>query len=536
MRTLLIAAALVVAAAAQQSSKTTGSISGTVRDPTTGTPLAEVSVYIMGSVSPADTTTDSVGHYTLRGLVPGSHRVNVMGIKSGRLYTSRMVTLGTGQDLTSIDFPLQAFGEISGKVLDENKEPVPGRTVFLVGREYRLGNLEYVYASVAATDDQGAYRLERVTPGRAFLLVVQKAPGKLSAVSDAPADPKLRKKVFPPTYYPGSTFMDGAQPLILRSGERREGVDFQLTRVPSFCIEGVLEAGSAPASLDFQIAPRRPTSGWMGSSGFFTMMPFGQTGPDGKIRVCELSPGDYQLTVSQRAAKRDDCPPFFGTTQVSITDRDVRNVRAEARPRLPISGEVVWDGTPPDKPLDSKLSINLQPLTRGLVMGEDESLTAKSSIPGEFNYPGLLMDEYKPGVRGLPKDLYIKDLTYAGISVLRAPLRLGSAIGNATLRITLARDGGTIDAKVADKDGNPVPDSRVLIMPAEANTEATLAAALITGQTDQKGTYTTSALAPGKYHILASTTPIDMSPECNRQTLPSAHPAPKRSSSPRMRT
>jgi hypothetical protein len=116
--------------------------------------------------------------------------------------------------------------------------------------------------------------------------------------------------------------------------------------------------------------------------------------------------------------------------------------------------------------------------------------------------------------RDLPKDLYVKDITYAGASILRSPLRAGSAIGNATLRITLARDGGTINAKVADKESNPVPDSYVLIMPAEATTEAALAAALITGQTDQKGIHTTNALAPGKYLVLASTTPTDMSPEC----------------------
>jgi hypothetical protein len=378
---------------------------------------------------------------------------------------------------------------------------------------YRLGALEYVYAGVAKTDDQGFYRMERVRPGRALLLLAQRAPVKMSAVSDAPADSKLRKKHFPPTYYPGSTFMDAAQPLILRSGERREGVDFQLTRVPSFCVEGVLAAGGAPAALNFQIGPRRPANGRLGDSVFYTMMPFGQTGPDGKIRLCELTPGDYQLTVSQRAAKTNDCPPFFGIAQVSITDRDVRNLLVDVPPRLPIPGEIVWDGTPPDKPLELKLSINLRPLTRTEFMGEDEGLTIKPSIPGELNFPGVLLDEYQVQLSGLPKDLYVKDITYAGASVLRAPLRVGSAIGNATLRITLARDGGVINAKVADKDGNPVPDSYVLIMPAEATTEAALAAALMNGQTDQNGVYTTNALAPGKYLVLASTTPVDTSPE-----------------------
>ncbi|MCE5309532.1 MAG: hypothetical protein LLG20_17960, partial [Acidobacteriales bacterium] len=175
--------------------------------------------------------------------------------------------------------------------------------------------------------------------------------------------------------------------------------------------------------------------------------------------------------------------------------------------------EVVWDGTPPDKPLDTKISITLEHVTRAPFTGEDESLTAKSSIPGEFNFPGVLADEYTPTLRGVPKDLYVKDITYAGASVLRAPLRVGSAIGNATLRISLARDGALVNAKVADKDGNPVPDSYVLIMPAEASTEAALAAALITGQTDQTGVHKSNALAPGKYLMLASTAPVDMSPE-----------------------
>jgi 5-hydroxyisourate hydrolase-like protein (transthyretin family) len=512
MRTLLIAAALVAAAAAQESAKSTGSISGVVKDVTTGTPQAEVTVFVRGSASQTKAVTDSDGRYALRGLAPGSYQVNASAFKSSRVWTAKNVTLSAGQDLTAIDFALRTFGEISGKVLDENKEPVPGMMVLLVAREYRLGTLEYVYAGAAYTNDQGAYRLERVTPGRAFLLVVQRAFGRLRAVSDAPPEPKLRRKVFPSTYYPGSTFLDGAQPLFLRSGERREGVDFQLARVPSFCIEGILDTGNGPTGLSLRIGPQRPASGRSGGGGFYVGPSFAETGPDGKIRICELSPGDYQLTVWQRAAKSGECPPFFGIAQASITDRDVRNFRVDARPRIPIPGEVVWDGAPPGNPVESKLSVELRPLTRTPFMGED--VMNKSAIPGEFSYPWVLLDEYLLRFRDLPEGLYVKDITYAGTSILRCPLRAGSAIGNATLRITLARDGGVVNAKVADKDGNPVPGSYVLIAPVEANTEAALAAALITGQTDQKGAYTTSALAPGKYYVMASTTPTDMSPEC----------------------
>jgi hypothetical protein len=85
------------------------------------------------------------------------------------------------------------------------------------------------------------------------------------------------------------------------------------------------------------------------------------------------------------------------------------------------------------------------------------------------------------------------------------------------LRLILARDGGTISSKVADKDGNPVPNCNVLIIPAGASSESSIADGLILGQTDQNGTYSSEMLAPGKYHVLATNVSIDKTPERIRQ-------------------
>ena len=46
------------------------------------------------------------------------------------------------------------------------------------------------------------------------MILAKKRVIEVAAISDAPADVKLRKKVTIPTYYPGVTAIEGAQPVI----------------------------------------------------------------------------------------------------------------------------------------------------------------------------------------------------------------------------------------------------------------------------------------------------------------------------------
>ena len=152
-------------------------------------------------------TTDAEGRYTLRGLESGSYRVgrDVAGEWRRAAFgsmASRPVTLQGDQELTGIDIRLPSQCEISGKVVDENNEPLAGVTVFLVAREYSSGALRLVFASASTTDDQGKYTLGRVGAGRAYLLLAQKRQRQLPAISDAPDDPKLRKRVPSPHLLP----------------------------------------------------------------------------------------------------------------------------------------------------------------------------------------------------------------------------------------------------------------------------------------------------------------------------------------------
>jgi hypothetical protein len=190
------------------------------------------------------------------------------------------------------------------------------------------------------------------------------------------------------------------------------------------------------------------------------------------------------------------------------------------QPQVPLSGTVVWAGEPPEKPVESQVSITLMPLHR-FVGGWPG---ATSSIPGEFAMKNTnfrtgedidpLMDEYRVSILRLPGSLYLKDVTYGGESILHKPLQLGSAMTGSELRVILDHDGGTLKTHVVNSNGEPVGDANVMIFPKETASPVALASTRITKPADQNGEYTSPALAPGSYYVLATQADLtDLSPE-----------------------
>lgn len=508
-----------------QTPLTNGTIRGVVLDASTGDPLPEAEVSARaGAGKSVQTTTDPQGKFTLSDVPMGKVTVYVStrsnGVPGFGPETTKLVTLGAGQEVSGLTFRLANHGEISGRVLDENKEPVPGITVFLVAPEYRYGVLRHAYASGATTNDRGEYHVARVSPGRSYVLMAAKRTTKLDAISDAPADPKLRKRAAIPTFYPNSPALDGAMPISLRPSEKREGVDIRLLRAPSLCLEATLDNGLGPAALRFELEETETHNGSSGNGGVYFMTPNGTAGPDGKIRICELHAGQYKLTASGPPASPDG-PPFYGSTTVIIGKEDVRNVRVPGMAAAPLAGEVVWDGAAPEKTYTQKLAIDLNAPTRSYRSfgNKNEERFLRVEIPGVFSFPFILMDEYEVRVTGVPQGLYVKDILYGTASVKNDVLHVGSGAANTGLKIVLGQDGGSVTAKIADKDGNPVGDQNLILMPQTSASEGQLAASLVFGQTDQRGVYQSGTIPPGKYFALATSMVVDRTPEMIRQLL-----------------
>ena len=509
-RKVFALAAMATGMVGAQTNATNGWVSGVVKDKVTGQPLAHYTVSTNPGNKELTSTTDSSGRYRLSGLAPGSYRFTARDSqRAGNDFTREVVLSGSGLD--NIDFLVLQDGMITGKVVDENKEPVPGVTVRLVSREYYGGSLGYYYAgSTARTNGLGVFALVHVRPERAYLVLVDRAELNLAANSAVPLDQKLRKQIVARTWYPNSPVKNGAQAVILRPGERRDGVDIEIGKSPSYCVEGTARGPLKGAELRFSVADTQVASGASATSGSGGAVPSGVTAADGIFRVCDLYSGVYRLSVEDPNRKAQS-PPSFGVAEITIADRDLRGVTVVATPGKPLDGEVAWDSDPPPTPVSARLRLMLAPLYA--VGPSGGSAGAESAIPGTFALHGITPDDYVVrSVLNAP-GLYVKDITYAGRSVRNEPLHLGTVMNGAGLRVVMAHDGATLNVQVTDRDGNSGSDLRVLLFPADVPSEVVLASRLIEGRTNQLGQYASPVLPPGRYCVMATEEAVDPTPE-----------------------
>jgi hypothetical protein len=528
---------MLLAAGAVAQEQRNAIVTGVVVDSVAGRPLANysvstsVNVTYVGDVvqqSPqqrtVNSTTDEQGRYRLADLPPGEYRIDARNSQAGfGGVVTRHINL-TGQDLEHVDFKVRILGAITGRVVDENREPVVGASVHLITREYYSGVLGYFYKDGARTDDRGNYTMKRVEAGRPYLVMVDTSALQIDPHSTAPLDSKLRRKAVVRTFYPNSPDRQGGSAVLVNPGETREGIDIEVKKAPSFCVDGTLSSLGGPAALYFNYEGDQPAYGTSSTGGVIGATPGGRTGPDGKYRICGLAPGAYRLS----AADQFQGPQINrALTSFQISDRDLTNLNLTVSPGMSVQGEVLFDGPAPPKrdaptpqadgtpvppPPVPRVSLSLNPLLRSPVANERPN--ARADIPGTFSIPGLLFSDYalRPFLNS--GTMYVKDITYAGKSVLYEPMKVGASAGDLGMRVLIGRDGARVSARVTDKDGTPQADFRVVVMPAAISSEAMLQAAMVTGQTNQAGQYRSQTLRPGKYFVLATDDPIDATPEC----------------------
>jgi hypothetical protein len=164
---------------------------------------------------------------------------------------------------------------------------------------------------------------------------------------------------------------------------------------------------------------------------------------------------------------------------------------------------------PPDNPLEVALDVAI---TSAAGEFGSASIPVAGTLPREFELP-VSNDAYVVAVSKIPEGAYLKDIIFAGRSVLHELLQPGAMPDPQGLRIVLARDGARVSVRAAAKDGQPLTGVNIALFPAAATTEGAAASAMIVGQTDAAGAWTSGLIAPGKYYAIATVSPVNRSPD-----------------------
>jgi Carboxypeptidase regulatory-like domain len=318
----------------------TASIVGTIVVAGTGAPARRARVTLSGETlrGGRSATTDDQGRYAFASLPAG--RFTLSASKVGHLnvsYGQRVpgsgrpgtpIQLEDGQRLT-IRLQIPKGGVISGTILDEHGEAVPGTQVRAFRYSMQSGVRTLQAAGNDATDDRGIYRiyglqlgdylicatprpsfpagappvLDRLQeavaamspqPGAAGQVATTVLVDRLAAAANAQAEVTRDEPTtgYAPVYFPGTTMTSNATSVALNVGEERLGVDFQLQLVAMARVEGMViyPGGQEPGGLQIQLVNVGDDVGGIGGSS-------ARVDRDGKFRFSNVAPGQYTLVA-----------------------------------------------------------------------------------------------------------------------------------------------------------------------------------------------------------------------------------------------
>jgi hypothetical protein len=469
-------------------------IEGQVVSATTGEALRKATVLLnqLGKVQGEryTTTTTAGGRFALQDVEPG--RYQLQAAKSGYAQmqygatasarAGTTLSLDPGQHLHDITFRLVPQGVITGRVVDEDGEPVAYVSIQVLRYRYWAGKRQLQPAGYGTTNDLGEYRIFGLAPGRYYL----------HANPQSDADVPYQGggwQTYAPTYYPGTNDPTGAAALELSAGARLRGIDFTLLKTRSVRLRGkavLAGTGSPLQGEELRLTPREESRAAFSRSDFWSF-----TGPEGAFQFRGVIPGGYFV----QAQWSEDGKSYAARQPIDVRENDVSNMVIELSPGAELKGQLRVEGRPLASLSDVRIS--LQPDTSSPFMGGAGGSVKRD---GSLTLANIGLDHYRLNVYGIPEDYYIKSALCGDKNVLESGLDFSHGVSGA-LEIVLSSKGGQAEGVVLNAAERPVTGAMVVAVPdAPRRAQAHL---YKEGTTDQYGRFAIKGIAPGGYKLFA---------------------------------
>ena len=550
----------------------TASIAGIVIVLGTGAPARHARVSLSGdTVRGRSVTTDDRGRYAFAALPAG--RFTLSASKPGHLnvsYGQRVpgsgrpgtpIQLEDGQRLT-ITLQIPRGGVLSGTVLDEHGEAVPGTQVRVLRYTIQGGIRSLQQSGNDATDDRGVYRIyglpqgeyiiaasPRISgPGGAVAERLQEAAAALGpqaaaageqaaatllnrmAVAEGQGGPDDQTAGYAPVFYPGTTIAGSATSVPLGIGEERLGVDFQLQLVAMARVEGtvVYPAGQQPGGVQIQLVNVGDDVPGIGDSS-------ARADSEGRFRFSNVAPGQYTLVARTagfggpigpmvgaalgRAGgpggtaagggplgrggdfRGADVPRLWGTTEISVDGRNLSNVVLTLQPGFTVSGRVEFRGATPQPQDPTRLRVTLNPADVSAA-GRQLTTAASGRIDenGRFTIDGVVPGRYRM-VSGGPGGWVLESAVIAGQDALDMPVEIRSSQNLNNGAITFTDQQTSVTGVASNARGQAVSDYTLVVYAADPRYWMPQSRRIRSIRPATDGTFSVGGLPPGDYRV-----------------------------------
>ncbi len=228
-------------------------VEGRVVSAASGEPLKKAFVTLVRTASsaghprPPSTTTDENGHFLLNDVVPGNYSLAADrngyvrleyasgGVNLSYFGTGTILSLVPGQHVKDVLFRLVPAAVITGRVVDEDNEPLLGATVQALRYGYVRGQRQLVPEGEEQTNDLGEYRIHSMAPGRYYVSAVY-GRGNFASVTTAASSTETEG--YEAVFYPGTYDLTQAAPLEVRAGDDLHRIDFTMLPMRAVRVRG----------------------------------------------------------------------------------------------------------------------------------------------------------------------------------------------------------------------------------------------------------------------------------------------------------
>jgi len=497
---------LAAASPAQQDGQL--SFGGTVTNSSTGEPIERALVEIVrypprqpgapgrAATPPtpfvARTFTDASGGFRFTELAAGNYSVSAQKPQYSPDEESPVNTVALTASTLGVKLKLSPLAAITGKVLDQDGQPVWAASVVASSTTIVDGLRQTVNGRTVSTDERGIFRLWSLQPGRYFLKAAGRSGSSYSYVGDTTPQ-FFGDQGFAPAYYGGGGTLDTAAPLELRPGSETHA-DLTVQTEPAYAIRGALANYVPHRTVRFELL----TAGESRPAGQVSI-----NSNTGRFEIQGVIRGEYVLHASQDATSAD--------IALNVAGADVGGVALTLLPGVDLkvltlmaNSDADADETPEGKVFAGRFRGALCTLNLRSADGRSSGADLLSVPTGEAEATihGVIAGLYRAAASCF--GAYAQSIMWGTQDLLANPfMNVPSGGQPPPIQVVAARGGGTITGKVtAETRGKPGSLS-VLVVPQFGESTGPVEQRAWAGEEAPEAHFQFANLAPGSYLVYA---------------------------------